>query len=449
MVRNFSFEIGRNKEKKTDDKEWYRCGHCKSLAPEYEKAAAALAEVEVEGGVSLVAVDATEHKEVAERFGVQGFPTLKWVVDGEVSEYGGGRTEADIIAWVTKKTGPAAETIADAAALESFKEKGDVVVLGWFADVESDGAKAFMGAAQSNEEVLFGVSSEASVQTAAGLSGDGVVLFRKFEEPDAPRVDCALEELTKESIATCVAGNMMPLVVPFSQSTASKIFGGDIKQHCLVFLESPEDQPEVLAAVRPVAEKYQGEYLFVSVAKSEARILEFFGITEESIPTARIVEMQEEGMSKFKIPGEGVTEEALEAFVAAHKAGELSQDLKTEEEEEADFAEPVKVLKGTSHDRVALDATKNVLVEYYAPWCGHCKKLVPEYEKLAEHFKDDEDIVIAKMDSTANEVSSVSVQGFPTLKFYPKGVDAADGAIDYDGARDFDGMVKYLDENKV
>lgn len=54
------------------------------------------------------------------------------------------------------------------------------------------------------------------------------------------------------------------------------------------------------------------------------------------------------------------------------------------------------------------------------PRCGHCKQLVPIYDKLGEHFEKDEDVVIAKIDATANELEHTKITSFPTIKFYGK-----------------------------
>ena len=40
----------------------------------------------------------------------------------------------------------------------------------------------------------------------------------------------------------------------------------------------------------------------------------------------------------------------------------------------------------------ALDPNKHVLVEFYAPWCGHCKKLAPDYERVASAFQAEADV---------------------------------------------------------
>lgn len=80
------------------------CGHCKKLAPEYEGAAEVLSKNDPP--IALAKVDATNEKTLAERYGIQGFPTLMWFKNGVKSEYTGGRTKDTIVQWCTKKSGP-------------------------------------------------------------------------------------------------------------------------------------------------------------------------------------------------------------------------------------------------------------------------------------------------------------------------------------------------------
>jgi len=62
----------------------------------------------------------------------------------------------------------------------------------------------------------------------------------------------------------------------------------------------------------------------------------------------------------------------------------------------------------------------DVFMFYYAPWCGHCKKLHPVFEELATELKDVPHLVIASFDATNNDVEGITVTGFPTLAFYSK-----------------------------
>jgi len=105
--------------------------------------------------------------------------------------------------------------------------------------------------------------------------------------------------------------------------------------------------------------------------------------------------------------------------------------------------DPVKVVVAKNFDDIVNNEDKDVLIEFYAPWCGHCKSLAPKYEELAKKLEDEKDIVIAKMDATANDVpSSYDVRGFPTIYFAPKG--SKKSPRKYEGAREVDDFINYL-----
>jgi len=149
-------------------------------------------------------------------------------------------------------------------------------------------------------------------------------------------------------------------------------------------------------------------------------------------------------MSKFKPHSSDITTGVLTDFVKAFFDGKLKPHLLTQEIPDDWDKTPVKTLVGKNFHEVAHDKKKTVLVTFIAPWCGHCKQLTPIYEQLGEKYKDNADIVIAKMDATANELEDIKIQSFPTVKLFPKD---SDEVIDYQGERTLEGLSKFVDSN--
>lgn len=417
------------------------CGHCKSLAPEYAKAAGILAEKD--SPIKLGKVDATEEGPLAEKFEVRGYPTLKFFRNGKPMEYNGGRTADTIVSWVEKKTGPVAVTLADVDAAKKFVEDNEIAVLGFFAEAEGEAAKAFLEVAGSNDDLKFALGNP-DIAAEHKVEGDAVVLFKKFDEG---RNDLTEGLTDVEAVAKFVASSALPLVVDFNHETAQKIFSGEIKSHLLMFLsKSSEDYAEQHGIATKIAKDYKGQLLFVSIDTDEEdhkRILEFFGMKEEELPGMRIIKLAED-MAKYKPVDGTISEENIRAFVGDYVEGKLKQHLLSEDVPEDWDATPVKILVGKNFEEVAKDAGKHVLVEFYAPWCGHCKQLVPTWEKLGEKFAERDDIVIAKMDSTANELEDIKIQGFPTIKLFKKGDNKV---VDYNGERTLEGFSKFLESD--
>lgn len=79
------------------------------------------------------------------------------------------------------------------------------------------------------------------------------------------------------------------------------------------------------------------------------------------------------------------------------------------------------MIVGKNFEEEVLKADKDVFVKFYAPWCGHCKKLAPIWSEIGKELNASGSLTIAKFDATENEADGVDVQGFPTLIFYKKG----------------------------
>merc|ERR1711934_739413 len=414
------------------------CGHCKALAPEYAKAAGILAEKESK--IVLAKLDATEEGAVAEKFEVRGYPTLKFFRNGKATEYGGGRTADTIVSWLEKKTGPPAATVSTVEEAAAFTAGKDVSIIGYFADQTSEAATAYLAAASNLDDFQFAITSSAEVAAEHKLEGDAVLLLKTFDDGKA----VLTEGITEEAIAAFVGSESLPLVVDFNQETAQKIFSGEIKSHLLAFLSAKADTHEAyVALLKDIAVENKGKMLFVTINTDEEdhkRILEFFGIADSELPTFRAIKLGED-MAKFK-PADDAFDNA-EQFVADFLEGKLKQHLMSQDIPEDWDKEGVKVLVGKNFQEVAMNAEKDVLVEFYAPWCGHCKQLTPIWDELGEKYKDHETIVIAKMDSTANELEEEKVQGFPTIKLFKKGTNEI---VDYNGDRTVAGFTKFLED---
>jgi len=91
--------------------------------------------------------------------------------------------------------------------------------------------------------------------------------------------------------------------------------------------------------------------------------------------------------------------------------------MKSEDVAKDTFEGGVRVVTGNLFKEDVIDRDEDVFVFFYAPWCGHCNKAKPDYEKLGTAIKDISGVQIVKVDSTANDVDhdKVTINGFPTF----------------------------------
>jgi len=105
-------------------------------------------------------------------------------------------------------------------------------------------------------------------------------------------------------------------------------------------------------------------------------------------------------------------------------------------------------LTDANFDSVVMQSDKAVLVAFYAPWCGYCKKYAPYFEKAAELFKNDKDIIFALIDAAkyTDLGDKYGIQGYPTLKLFDKSESTEKEAKEYTGGYSYEGLVKFVNE---
>lgn len=109
-------------------------------------------------------------------------------------------------------------------------------------------------------------------------------------------------------------------------------------------------------------------------------------------------------------------------------------------------ASSVLDLEPKTFDDVVLKSGKPALVEFFAPWCGHCKNLAPVYDELANVFQHASDKVsVAKVDADNHKSlgKRFGISGFPTLKWFD---GKSDKPTDYTGGRDLESLTKFITE---
>ena len=411
------------------------CGHCKKFHPEYEKAATTLRKE----NLYLAKVDATVEKKLAEKFEIQGFPTVKLFIKGQPIEYTGGRKESEVVNWMRKKTGPATKSLKTVEEVEKFQKDNDVVLV-YFGDNKAD-IEEFTKVARKNEDFPFAVVEAQDVIKKFSKAGT-VVLFKNFDEKKRE-----LTEVKEKAIDEFIDKYSSPKVMKFDEKAAQIIFGKSLPAIMLYASEKSDKWSEYQKLMISVSEKLGGKLKVVLTDIKEgmaARLAEYIGIKENELPSVRIADTRGD-FKKYNMEGE-INEKNILKFVEDWENKKLKPHLKTAEEPKENNGD-VFVVVGKTFQKEVIDNDKDVMLLFYAPWCGHCKALHPKYEEVAKKLKEkNPKLRLAKIDATENEVESVTISGFPTVKFYP-GNKKDKAPLDYNGDRSVDDIIKFIKTN--
>ncbi|KAM3860511.1 protein disulfide-isomerase A4 [Diretmus argenteus] len=429
------------------------CGHCKKLAPEYEKAAKELSQRSPP--IPLAKVDATVEAEVTKRFEVNGFPTLKIFRKGKAFEYNGPREQHGIVEFMSEEAGPPSKQVQTAKQIqELIKDGDDAVIVGVFSSEDDDAFQIYVEACNSlREDFNFRHTFSSEVAKLLKASAGQLVITQpeKFNSKyeSASQMLTVKDSTSVSDVQEFFRKHAVPLVGHRKQSNDAKRY---TKRPLVVVYYGVDFSFDYRKAtqfwrskVLDVAKDFP-EYTFAIADEEDySDELKSLGLSESGEEVN--VGILGDGGKKFAMEPEEFDSEVLRDFVVAFKKGKLKPIIKSQPVPKNNKG-PVKVVVGKTFDDIVMDTKKDVLIEFYAPWCGHCKKLEPDYLALGKMYKGEKNLVIAKMDATANDVpnDNYKTEGFPTIYFAPS--NSKQSPIKFEGGdRTLEGFSKFVEKH--
>lgn len=414
------------------------CGHCKKLAPELEDAARQLAG---QPGVLVAKVDCTVEEVLGRRFDVRGYPTMKFFRHGKyLQDYELGRTAAELVAFIKKKSVPITVALNTVEEVNDFMAAHPTSLI-VYAEPNSD---ALLGVRDTaNQAVVegfaFGEVSDPELIVKLGEQVDTVKVYRSFA-PDEPHV---LRNPTPASILGAVLAYGFPYVNNGPEAW-DRVMSRKVPIIILFVDMEGEGVQNTLDWFTEVAKENIHRFSFLYAGKDFHSRLPTLGASGDIIPTIVAVDAETTKSWPFD-ESKDLNRENVEALLSGIADRTLRPHYTSERPPE-DNSGDVLVVVGDTFEELVLNNDKDVLIEFYAPWCGHCKQMAPTWEKVGQHFAQDPDIVVAKIDASANDNPAVVVAGYPTIFLFPAGNKS--NPIEYKGlTRHFDDFVAFVEDN--
>ncbi|XP_033639191.1 protein disulfide-isomerase A4-like [Asterias rubens] len=430
------------------------CGHCKKMAPELEAAAGVLKDDTPP--IQIAKVDATEEKDLGTRFGVSGYPTLFIFRKGEKFEYNGPREKRGIVDFMRKQAGDSSKLLASAKDLKNFLQEGqdDVRIVGFFKTEEEGMYKTYLNAGNDlREDYSFGHTFDHQLMNKYKVNPNSIVLFipERFQSKFEPKKHVLTkEDATAADIQSFYSAHNIPLVGQMTKGNMQKRYKGRPLLVAYYDVDWSFDNRIATERWRQIVLAVAKDKEFKDVTFAVAQEEEFTDQMKElglddSGEEINIGLFDSNGRKYRMDPEDEFDEDVLRDFLKAWRKDKIKPVIKSQPVPKKQG--PVIVVVGKTFDKIVLDKKKDVMIELYAPWCGHCKKLEPTYKKLAKKFKNNKNIVIAKMDATANDTpSDFSSTGFPTI-YFAKADDKKNPLKFEGGDRSLETLSKFIEDN--
>ncbi len=472
------------------------CGYCISLNEVLKEVASELSVSDL--SVQILSVDVTGNKDIIEKENIDGYPTIALYKNGmKASEYYGDRSKESILSYLQLKGASSAIYVSKITELGKYcatlpiagnetsvvSSNGIIaVVLGIFlptsdlngeSGLHSKIAEVYKSLANKYDQAIFLISDDQQIISHYNIKQDTMLVY--IDQSGGVAGSLTLNPtLDADNLISTIINYAIPVKIVYSNIMQPYIQSIPIKVHALVFYDDKNTQTfdNLVSVIDKVGPLYRGSLIFIMIPGTEHYLLQFFDIALTSLPRIIIADMKNaHNMKKYDYHDYYKVVETVQTlttnddintiiwndayvnqFILDYFNDKLTQTLQSQEEadvsgSDADKHPIIKSLVGTNFAAAVADDAKDVIVYFYAPWCGHCKSVESVVNSVAEIFKNDENLIIAKIDASKNDISyeGVTIKGYPTFYLFVAGNKSS--PVEYTGDRSYLDLINFITVN--
>ncbi|XP_064815169.1 protein disulfide-isomerase-like [Oncorhynchus masou masou] len=353
------------------------------------------------------------------------------------------QSSASIVTWLKRRAGPSADIITDLNQSDRFVASEEMVVLGLFKDVERGRVEVFYAAAVDVPDLSFSVTRNQDIFRKYDITQDSVLLVRQSTPVQVLKVT---SQMSKEDLISFITVHQLELVTEYNGQTASRILSSPVLNHAILFVNKTDERFQtVYSDFQAAAAPYRGKVLFVMVDVDEprnGRMLEYFRVRESEAPMVRLVNLTSH--VTYHLPSDTLDTPTIIAFCKTYLDGTAQPKMQSEALPADWDQKPVIQLVGENLERLAFNPDKTAFIMFYLPYSEESRSLFPLWEELALHFLDREEVVIARIDASANDFNLSMRERYPALRLFP--ALHAERVVAYSGQRNLKDLVQFLEK---
>lgn len=419
------------------------CGHCKRSAPELKKVQELVANLD---NVGIAVVNCVDNQQMCQSQEVQGYPTIKYFVNGAADKglkYEGERTSESIYTFLAKLSGGALKEIS---SLDDVKDATKPFLVGSFDEENSfyEALKIISASPDFTGGVFYAIGNEALEKE---IGKNKVLVSRQgrkdtfIDLKDVQAVDTA-------KFQSIVLSETMPIIPVLDRTTIRPLAARGLPFVIMFAHQSNEEEFSfAMETMESIADEFKDRVIlcYNDADQNMKQYTQMGGYEDDVLPNIIYFDLEKQYTHTRRDEAE-FTPENIAAWINGVMDGTIEKEIKSQEIKETQESNVYYLVAKEYEEKIMEDVSRDKFIKFYAPWCGHCKKMAPIWEELADLLEPLKDkLLIAEMDATENDVpdTKVHVRGFPTLAYYNK-----DGPQLFQGGdRTIPAFVKFILKN--